>query len=196
MDIQSTKLALRKQMRSKRQEMEPHRVDELSAEIQTKTTILKDFNVANTVFIYLHNGNEPKTDAIISLALSQEKEIYVPILLDNQQMKAQRYTANTPLTKNVHGILEPAYDESQCIAATDIDLVILPGLAFDACGRRLGQGMGYYDTFLTDADAYCVALAYEWQIQDRVPTDAHDMTMDVIVTEENIYFSTIYKERH
>lgn len=193
-NTQNAKLALRKQMKSKRKEMQKHHVDELSKQIQMKAMILKDFNVANTIFVYLHSGNEPKTDTIINSALSYGKEIYVPIVRNNQEMKAQRYLADTPLTGNVHGILEPVYDESQCIAPENIDLIILPGLAFDACGHRLGRGMGYYDAFLAKADAYCVALAYEWQIQDNIPCDAHDVSMDAIITEKNIYFGTVYKE--
>ena len=82
-----------------------------------------------------------------------------------------------------HGVREPG--EGTVIDPADLGLILVPGLAFDAAGHRLGRGKGFYDRFLTDAPraAHRLGLAFAFQILDRVPAEAHDRRVDAIVTE-------------
>ena len=70
----------------------------------------------------------------------------------------------------------------------DLEVVVVPGLAFDRAGRRLGQGKGYYDRLLSDVSDNCliVGLAFDVQMVERVPAEAHDVALDVIVTESDV----------
>ncbi len=75
------------------------------------------------------------------------------------------------------------------VGPAEIDLVLVPGVAFDPQGRRIGQGKGYYDRFLATLESRTklVALAYQCQIFSSIPTDPHDFPIDIVVTEDNIY---------
>lgn len=88
-----------------------------------------------------------------------------------------------------YGILEP---KPYCplVSPDEIDIIVVPGRAFDECCNRLGRGLGYYDRFLKylPQRTLKVALAFEWQIVKRIPTKPNDVAMDVIVTEKRTIF--------
>ncbi len=92
-------------------------------------------------------------------------------------------TDETPLEGGFRGILEPVGEPAD---PGVIDVVIVPGVAFDRSGNRLGQGKGYYDRLLPRLAAARIGVAYSCQIVDVVPTTIHDVRMDAIVTEEGI----------
>ena len=89
------------------------------------------------------------------------------------------------LKKNKFGILEPA-DTSKIFNKEDIDLVIMPGVAFDRSGNRVGYGGGYYDKFLCEmsSDIPTIALAYNIQILKELPSEKHDIKVDMVITEK------------
>jgi 5-formyltetrahydrofolate cyclo-ligase len=84
------------------------------------------------------------------------------------------------------GILEPKPDAVRPIDCDQIDAALVPGLAFDETGNRLGRGMGYFDRILQDLRGVKIALAYDFQIVSEVPKEAHDAPMDFIVTEKRV----------
>lgn len=98
-------------------------------------------------------------------------------------MKICRYTHDTNVGHGSFGIMEPQAD-----AFTDyeqIDLILVPGMAFDRHGHRLGRGKGYYDRFLSQAkDCYKIGVCFPFQLVDEVPTDEHDVRMDEIITQK------------
>ena len=101
-------------------------------------------------------------------------------------------TSLNELAKNRYGILEPAADPQKIVAASDLHVVLVPGLAFDVTGNRLGRGGGYYDRFLANCPDHVlrIALAFECQIVESVPVSEHDQPVDVIVTEKRIIRTT------
>lgn len=97
-------------------------------------------------------------------------------------MQAVEYTPQTVLAKTALGVMEP--EAALPVPPDDIGVVIAPGVAFDAAGRRLGHGMGYYDRYLAGlADVAVVGVCYDLQLVDEVPTDRFDRAMDVVITE-------------
>ncbi len=87
------------------------------------------------------------------------------------------------------GTKEPAPIPELAVEIRDADLILVPGLAFDRAGRRLGRGRGYYDQVLTQAAPQClkVGIAFDWQIVDEIPVEAHDRTVDLVVTPQEIF---------
>ena len=100
-------------------------------------------------------------------------------------MSARRVTALSQLVPGAYGLPEPGRDCPE-IAPEAIDVVLVPGTAFDAGGGRMGYGGGYYDRFLSANRCTAAALAYECQVIRRVPTEAHDVPMDYIITPAGI----------
>ena len=92
------------------------------------------------------------------------------------------------LAPGYRGILEPPAGSRRLVEAGQIDLYLIPGVAFDPRGYRLGRGLGYYDRCLAgvkNAATVC-ALAYELQLVDRLPVEQHDIRVDLIVTEQRV----------
>ena len=86
------------------------------------------------------------------------------------------------------GVLEPSPEQRIALTPESFDLVIVPGVAFDRFGGRLGYGKGYYDRFLDQTSAFRLALAFDFQLLETVPTEMHDVPMDGILTENGFYF--------
>jgi len=82
------------------------------------------------------------------------------------------------------GILEPSVDAP--VAGNAFDVILVPGLAFDQSGRRLGRGRGYYDRFLAGTSGLRVAVCFDWQLVDTIPVEPHDLAMDAILTPSKI----------
>lgn len=141
---------------------------------------------SKVLFIYISFGNEVNTHKIIQYALDMGKEVCVPKVISRLKgMRALKITDLKELEISSYGILEPK-DNSQEILLENMDLAIIPGLAFDLKGGRLGYGGGFYDRFFSDTniDIRKIALAYEFQLLDGLPLEEHDITIDGIITEK------------
>lgn len=156
-------------------------------EIITKKVLNSTFyNKADTIFMYVSYKNEVDTHNIIKYALKEGKRICVPKILSLKDgMKAVEINSFEELKCSSYGILEPDYYESNVIEEKDIDLLIMPGVAFDLKGGRVGYGGAFYDRFLkkTKASSKKVALAYSFQIFDKVPMEDNDMYIDSVITD-------------
>ena len=176
--------ALRAEMRALRRSLTSKEVEEKSRKIRENLFTL-DKN-AETVLLYLSAFKEPSTAEIIADALNQKKRVAVPISDTNNFTLTLSYiTGFDDLQKGAYGILEP----KKIIKAdlSDIDLAVIPGLAFDKNGNRMGFGKGYYDKLLKDCKAHKTALCYSFQMFDKIPSDTHDIPMNTIITEDGIY---------
>ena len=95
-------------------------------------------------------------------------------------MELRRYTGTSSLQPGAYGIMEPVGERFTDYAT--IDIAVVPGMAFDAQGHRLGRGKGYYDRFLAKVpDVYKIGLCFSWQMVDEVPSEANDIMMDEVV---------------
>jgi 5-formyltetrahydrofolate cyclo-ligase len=143
---------------------------------------------SNLLMAYLAMPFEADPSAIIEAALSSGKDIATPVIDRETQtlIPARLRTLTNGLIKNYYGILEP--EEIEPVKAADIDAVIVPGLAFDRHGGRLGRGGGFYDKLLADDSIKAIrcGLAFSTQIIDKVPTQEHDKQMDILITDKEI----------
>lgn len=164
-----------------------------SLSIASRIMGLPEMTTARLCFVYMHFRSEVQTTAIINRLLVAEQTVVMPCTLPHTlQLAAVEITdPDKQLAPGYCGILEPL----PALVATGacdpgiIDVAIVPGSVFDRFGGRLGYGGGYYDRFLaTDAPrAVRVGVAFELQMVDRVPVEAHDQFMDFVVTEKNLY---------
>ena len=110
----------------------------------------------------------------------QGKTVLLPRVISDTDMELRRYTGRQDLQPGAYGILEPVGE-----LFTDyekIDVAIVPGMAFDAEGHRLGRGKGYYDRFLSRVPyIYKIGLCFAWQMVEQIPCDEHDILMDEVI---------------
>jgi 5-formyltetrahydrofolate cyclo-ligase len=125
------------------------------------------------------------THGLIQQLLAMGRPVCVPCF----DAKTQKYVASAlhdfklDLVPGKFGILEPGPSAARLVAGQQIDAALVPGLAFDERGNRLGRGMGYFDSILKEIRGAKIALAYEFQVLHGVPVEAHDARVDFIVTE-------------
>jgi 5-formyltetrahydrofolate cyclo-ligase len=137
---------------------------------------------ARCIFTYVSHLNEINTYQIIQTALTDQKKVSVPKINPfDKKMYAIEISSLNELYAGYYGIMEPLSFERE-ISPYEIDLVLVPGLAFDHFGGRLGYGGGYYDKFLSqNRNVYKVSLAYDFQIVDHVPMEEHDIRIDLLM---------------
>jgi 5-formyltetrahydrofolate cyclo-ligase len=109
------------------------------------------------------------------------KKVVVPVCTGNRKIEPCLFKQGGAMRHGPYGILEPV--QKKPVALEDLDLVIVPGLAFDKTGRRLGRGKGYYDCFLAAVPHGCrsIGLAYDFQILRSIPTADHDVNVHKVI---------------
>ena len=189
-DFPQRKQALREQAHANRTQQE-HK-DELSRLICGAFLLLPEYQAARTVLFYLDVRSEVRTRHTLPEALQSGKRIVVPYCVAGE-LELFHLTSMEELSVGMYKILEPKAElrelSEKKVAPAELDLVMVPGVAFDRTGARMGHGKGYYDKLLQHArpDAPLVALAFECQMFPEIPTAAHDIFMDKIITEKGIY---------
>ena len=174
---------IRIQMKSARRGMSETQKKEKSLAVQRAILSLAKYTEAGCIMLYSPIGSEVETAWIAERALAAGKRILYPVTDEaSRKMTAVEVTNNSEFVRGGFGISEPRGEEY----TGKIDLIIVPGVAFDRDGGRLGFGKGCYDAFLDDIDAFKIGLCYEIQLSDKLPTEEHDVQMDMIVTEREI----------
>ena len=171
-------------MRAMRRALTKDFIEEASREIQSALLSLDCVNLANTVMMYMSAFNEPKTDILLDTFKNGGKRIVVPVSNRSDHTITPAVISGN-FVKGEYGISEP--DVLQSIQADEIDVLIVPALAFDRHGNRLGFGKGYYDRLLAEFNGVKIGVGYEFQILDELPVAPNDIPMDMIVTEKEIY---------
>ncbi|MFL5341188.1 MAG: 5-formyltetrahydrofolate cyclo-ligase [Gemmataceae bacterium] len=167
--------------------------DGLSQLICDRFTALPAYSAAKCVMFYIDVRSEVRTRQALPAALASGKKIVVPWCNDRGELELFHLNHMDELAVGMYRILEPkpelrALPERQ-VPVEELDLIMVPGVAFDRRGARMGHGKGYYDKLLQHArpDAPLVALAFECQLFPEIPVAAHDVFMDLIITEKAVY---------
>jgi len=160
-----------------------------SARICAQVLSLDAYARSRCLLVFLSTEREVRTERIVEAALESGRMTTAPRIESGRgRMTARRITdLGSSVRTGRFGIREPAGDE--IVAADGIDLVLVPGLAFDRNGRRLGKGGGYYDRFLARCGARTTrcALGFGCQVLPAVPAGARDERVDLLVTEEDVW---------
>lgn len=187
----SHKQQLRQIILSRRSQLSDAYQEECSEVICEKIMQLPCFHKARSIALYFPHRGEINLKSIWIKALSQNKTCYYPKLSSQQQLIFVQAHSKTPLTRNQYGILEPRLVHTHLIHPQQLDLVLVPLVAFDSDCYRLGMGKGYYDSTLSGLSGpSLIGVSYEFQHQAKVPRDPWDVPLDGVVTEQNIYWRT------
>lgn len=162
--------------------------EKLSMDLSIYNKLIKasNYEKAKVIFIYVSYKNEVETHKIIKHALENGKKVCVPKIVSLKEgMEAVEIENLSELKVNKYGILEPEFNLEKIMAPDCIDLMIVPGVAFDRNGGRVGYGGGFYDRFINrlHKKVYKLALAYNFQIYDKVPMEENDMYIDDLISE-------------
>lgn len=144
---------------------------------------------AAVIMMFLPTEYEPDIHPLIEKAISMGKTVCVPYCLPERQMAAAVPDDWTRLGVNCYGIAEPVKDRHTVVDPSEIDLILVPGLAFDSQCNRLGHGTGYYDRFLTRCrpDTVKFGVCFETQVYKEIPAEDTDVPMDLVVTDITTY---------
>ena len=188
MDILTEKKTLRTRIKALRAGLDMVQYRSLNMSIMTRCLDLDEFKRARTVHVYVSSvNNEADTLGLIYRLLDQEKKVVVPRCApEPKRLEHIRIESLDELRPSRYGIMEPPFRADREIQPVELDLVIVPLLAFDRGGGRLGFGRGYYDRFLAGCSCPKAGLAYSLQEVERVPREPHDCSLDIIITEKEI----------
>jgi 5-formyltetrahydrofolate cyclo-ligase len=143
----------------------------------------KEFRSAKVVGAYYAFGSEVKTDMIIERARALGKKVALPSV-EGDSLTFYELSSGKYMVRGRFGIMEPLpYGP-----VDRIDLLVVPGIAFDKKGYRLGYGKGYYDKFLAKKKTVAIGLGYSFQLLDSLPRDKHDMKLDAVATEDGVHY--------
>ncbi len=157
--------------------------------IQEKLLLLPEFIGARRLALYAAQANEVHTELLLSRALEDRKEVSFPRVdssIKGGGLVFFNVESRDELTPGLYGVPEPSASGVEA-DIMELDLIIVPGIAFDGTGARIGYGKGYYDKALKGVNCVKVALAYDMQVSGAlIPVEEHDVSVDLIVTESRV----------
>ena len=159
---------------------------ESNAHLFNSVTSLEEYAAARNIMFYYSIKREPDTIRIVKDALDVGKTIAFPYCYRGGIMEARKISCLSELEESMLGIPAPP-DTAQIITPEELDFIIVPALAYDINGYRIGYGGGYYDRFLPKTNAFTVGLARERLILKTAPKEPHDIAVNCIVTESTVY---------
>lgn len=186
------KTALRKQMLQLRSQLKPKYLENSSKRMGGQIAALSAFRDAELVMLYHSFKNEAGTLPLIQYCLNTNKKVALPLVVKTEdsvlELRAYQIPGLDALKPGSMGIMEPDPLLCEPVDPAMIDLIVVPGIAFDSTGGRIGYGKGCYDRFLPHLldDVPIIGLAYDFQVLPRVPQENTDVRMDAIVTEKGI----------
>ena len=191
-EIQNTKHDIRNDMAKAIDAFSKEEIQEKESRIEARLFEFANFLESNISLLYVNHGLEVNTRGILDRCLGYNKIVVLPAFnVDTHQMKLMKVdNLETDLKMGPRGILEPDPASCKIVPIERIDIAIIPGVALDEKGGRIGSGEGFYDRLIPKLPITTrkVSLAFECQIIQQVPMESHDKYVDIIITEERIIY--------
>jgi len=176
------KKALRREIGEKKRALSEAQIEARSRVLADRLFAAEQYRQCKSLYAYLSFNQEVRTSPIIERAWADGKRVAVPKVVGNEMVFIWIDSFDNLAPQGAYNITEPIEDGPVADDATA--LVLMPGLAFDPEGRRVGYGGGYYDRFLEkEPDHPLVALCYDFQLVDHLEVEAHDVPVDVVITD-------------
>ena len=191
-EISAAKIQIRDDIANTISTLSASEIDEKTKAIESRLFEFANFLESKIALLYVNGNLEVQTDSIIQKAYSYSKLVVLPAFdPESFKMKLMKVDAvKQELIPGPRGIVEP--DASKCkeVPMDRIDIAIIPGLAFDEKGGRIGSGTGYYDRLIPRLAITTrkVALTFEEQIVPQIPMESHDKHVDIIITDKRIIY--------
>jgi 5-formyltetrahydrofolate cyclo-ligase len=183
-DSPADKAALRQRMLELRRTLPPDEAAQRSVAIMERLLESPVMRNAETLLTYVASkDNEVDTRPLIGRLLTEHRRVLVPVTLPGRQLAWARIAALDDLTPSRFGVLEPREHLLRLEDPSPGALCMVPGIAFDPDGYRIGYGGGYFDRFLSACEVYSIGLAYDLQILDSIPRDPWDRPVNKVLTE-------------
>jgi 5-formyltetrahydrofolate cyclo-ligase len=182
--VKAEKRELRRRLREARRTLGADRASALSHSACERLAALPEALAARTVAVYSAHGGEIDPAVFAAACVARGVVVCYPLVRADEALSFHAVLPST-LAPGAIGIPEPPAG-SPAVATDAIDLFVVPGVAFDLDGGRLGQGVAYYDRTLPLAPGKKVGLAYDFQVVPRVPMEPHDVRMDLVVTDRRV----------
>ncbi|MGV7221594.1 MAG: 5-formyltetrahydrofolate cyclo-ligase [Nitrospinales bacterium] len=185
--VAEQKASQRKEISALLKSLDENLIYSKSESIADKIISLNEFQKARNILVYLSLETEVQTDALIKKMFEMGKKVFLPIVDDKNLVVSELLSLNINLIKGTDGIRVPDEKDRAIVLPEIIDFVVVPGLAFSAEGVRLGRGKGCYDKLLAGLSVWKVGVAFNLQILDFIPLCQHDIGMDKVITESEIF---------
>lgn len=182
---ETQKSRLRNLFLTKRKNLAENKIEDMSLSISENIFLHEKFNKSLKIALYHPVSAEVNTKYIFKRSVKEGKETFFP-KVRGEELHFYRIKKLSELNPGFNGIPEPDVS-GEMLDAKDLDLIIIPGLAFDCSGNRLGYGGGFFDRYLKEIPvSRTVALAYDFQVTDSLPVAEHDVKIGMIVTESRV----------
>ncbi len=181
------KKSLRKEMLKNRTKISKDIRENYSREISNSLYELEYYKNANTIMAFISFGSEINTKHLIEHSISLGKKVVIPVMIpETKELLTSEIRSFSELELGFYNILTPKEEFIRVVDPETIDLILVPGLIFAKDGYRIGYGGGYYDRFLAKRrdDVKKIAIGFDMQVVDEVPTDHYDIPVDLILTEK------------
>lgn len=180
------KAGLRRKMLESRKALSADEYRRKSLVIQQRLISLEEYSRAKVLVLYSSIHNEVETQEVIEFSLNSGKKVILPAVSDGNLL-FREIAEVSDMHKGKFGILEPRRT-NMVIDLDQADLIVLPGVAFDLNGHRIGYGKGYYDKSLRhlEGQGKLVGLCYDFQLVEEIAGEPHDVRVDMIITERRI----------
>ncbi len=187
METRQEKDRLRAEMSARAASLTAKELEVAGAAAAALVAGLPEWKQSRTVCLYASFGSEPATDALLRLALSQGRTLLLPRMAGDRSASVRRVSSLDELRPSRLGIREPGEGAPEA-SPGDADLILVPGLAFDRRGRRLGRGAGFYDRLLRGLPrrTFLLGHAHAFQLTGLVPTETHDVKVRAVVTPQEV----------
>ena len=179
------KKRLRSELWERRKQITPEERKRVSEICIAKALERPQVQKAKIVLLYASQDDEIQLYDLMQKLLDMGKIVCLPFITGKMRMEAVRVTSLDALVDGEYGIKTVRPEDRQVIPVEGLDVIFVPGTGFSPFGARLGHGGGFYDRYLDKAvNAFRLVLAYDWQIVDEIPVEAHDTLVDEILTEK------------
>ncbi len=192
---------VREKMQRRRKGLDKVSMTQAAQAVAAQAVLLSEFLKSEKIGAYLSIENELDPMPLMHCAQSLKKKLYLPSISADKDNDANpsplefhAYTVGDPLSKGLHGISAPAHRAGLLSEINDLDIILLPLVAFDEQGNRLGRGAGHYDRTLNYIKQHygrlplLIGLAYDFQKVSEIVPDKWDVPMNMIITEKAVYY--------
>ena len=191
-EIQKTKDEIRDEITTILKSLSEKDIAEITKGIENRLFEFANFLEARIALLYVYNANEVNTHSILKRCFDYNKILVLPLInSSNQDFRLLKIdNLEFDLKPGPNGVLEPDIERCKTVPIECIDIAIIPGVAFDEKGGRIGSGDGYYNRLIPKLPITTrkVSLAFDSQILPQVPTESHDKYVDIIITEKRIIY--------
>lgn len=184
--VREEKRMLRRKYSALRAGIPPHERLEKSRQICESFLNTLAYKHADTVLLYYSINNEVNTHPLIEAILGDGKRVALPVCLENSKMVFRYINSMDTLKKGLFSALEPD-DDCEEFTPSPRTICVIPAIAFDRKGYRLGYGKGYYDRYLTDPSIVKIGFCYDALLVDSLPRGRFDLSCDLVITERGVF---------